>query len=154
MIGWRSGSKIEDLGSLLASRFGLFRDDIIFYDLEHLAEALAIEFELGHVVFDAQGDLVDLDEERELTLAEGVEEFCLVVGYSEDGLAVGDEFDFGEMVVHVPCTPEIVPRTADPLDGKTVVEETLDNSQTHEVAKTVDASTTGPTVCCLYRRFH
>lgn len=71
----------------------------------------------------------------------------------KDRLAISDKSDFGEVIVHVAGSPQIVPRSADALDRKTIIEEALDDSETDQIAKTVDAATTGATVRRLYRGF-
>lgn len=80
--------------STLPSRFGLaFRDYVVFNDLEHLAETCPVQLELRNIVLDAESDLVDLDEKSELTLAESIKEFGIVVSHGEDRLTIGDESD-------------------------------------------------------------
>lgn len=134
------------------SAFSL-RDHVILYDGEHLPEARTIQLKLGDVVFNAEGDLVDLDEERKLPLPERVEEFGVIVGNSEYRLSVRDEFHFGEVVIHVAGPAQIVPGPANSLDGKAIVEKALDDSQADKIAKTVDTATAGTTVRRLNRGF-
>src|SRR5207253_29275 len=66
---------------------------------ERADEPLPVLAELRHAGLDARGDFVDRDEERELPLAERVEHLPVAPADLKDRDPVGDELDFGEMVV-------------------------------------------------------
>lgn len=140
--------------AVLPGGFGLFRNDIVLDDRQHFTEALSVKLELRDIVLNAQCNLIDLDEECELTLSQGIEQFGFIMRDRKDRLSVGYQFDLGEMVIHVAGATEIVPCPSNPLDRESVVQETFDDTQTDKVAKTVDASPTRATVRGLYRRFH
>src|SRR5215207_2679785 len=63
-------------------------------------EFLAILAVLPHVGLDPARDVVDRHEESHLTVAQGVHHLAVAAADLEDALAIGDELDLGEMLVH------------------------------------------------------
>jgi hypothetical protein len=71
------------------------------------------------------------------------------VCHGEDRLAVRYKFHVCKLAVHITGAAKIIPCAANPLNGQTIVKKALDDAQSDEVAKTVDAATSGPAVCRL-----
>src|SRR5690606_509797 len=128
--------------------------DVVFDPAQHLEELFPVELETGYVLFDVAGDLVDGDEERQLAVAEGVEQLAVVAGHAEDRLAVGDQLHRGEVVVEVGVTPQVVPGAAHPLQRHPVVEKPFHDPEGDEIPKGVETPHTGSSPGALDRRLH
>src|SRR5690606_40951824 len=106
-----------------SSSGGLLLAHVVFDAAEHLEELGPVELEIGDVLFDVPGDLVDRHEEGQLTLPEGVEELAVVVAHPEDRDTVGDQLHLGEVLVHRTFASEVLPGAADALQRHAVVED-------------------------------
>ena len=125
--------------------------DVVFDAAQHLEESIPVEFELGDVLFDLPRDLIDGDEEGQLSFTEGVNQFFLIGGDTEDALTVGDEPHLREMDVHFGRTTQVVPGSPHPLHGHPVVEQAANHPQRDEIAEGVEASPSGPAAGGLHR---
>jgi hypothetical protein len=84
-------------------------------------------------------------------LSKSVEDLFFIDRDGEDRIPVGDEADLGEVVLHVPGSPQVIPRSAHPLDRHPVVEETLHDPKGDEVTERVEAAPTRSTAGLLER---
>ena len=108
------------LAALSSGGFGL---DVVFDPAQHLQELLTIELEAGDVLFDLACDLVNGDEEGQLAVAQGVEQLGLVRRHTENGLPIGHELHLCEVIVHVTGATQVIPCSANPLHGHSIVEK-------------------------------
>src|SRR5207244_1559664 len=86
-------------------------------------ELIAVPTELGHLVGDLAGALVDGHEESHLALAQRVQDLALPANHLEDRLPVGHQLDLGKMVVEPGLPVQVLPGATDPLEGHPPVEE-------------------------------
>src|SRR5262249_1784106 len=62
-------------------------------------ELVPVLVELADLALDAGRDLVDRHEERQLAVAEGVDDLAVAAGDLEDADPVGDQLDLGQVLV-------------------------------------------------------
>src|SRR5436853_3850202 len=117
-------------------------------------EAVAIALEFGHSPFDAASDFVDRHEEGHLAVAQGIQNLAVAAADLEDALAVGHEFDFGQVLIETGLVVQIVPGPAYSLKRHSSVEQGLDHFEGDEVAKSVEPRDAGPASRGLNGRDH
>jgi hypothetical protein len=78
-------------------------------------EPVSVLLELADFGLDAARDLVDGHEEGQLTLAEGVEDLAVATCDFEDRHPIGDELDFGQVLVERRTFVQVLPRAPYPL---------------------------------------
>jgi len=91
--------------------------------LEGTEELVAIPPELGNLVGDLAGHLVDGHEERHLSLAEGVQDFALTSHDLEALFPVGDDADLGQMIVEPSLLVTVLPGSPHALKGHPTVQK-------------------------------
>jgi len=106
----------------LANGFLTLFQELIFGLPKSLHELLPVTEKLGHPLVQVSSDLIDGQEERHLTLPERVENLTVVLGDSEDALAVGDQFHVSKMFVEPGLLPQEVVCAANSLKRHAAVE--------------------------------
>ncbi len=120
LLDWRL--ETGDSG-LVASRLRGFGEDIFLDLAQHRKESVAVQFEPGHVLLNAAGDLVEGDKERQLTLPQRVKKLRVIVSNPKNTDAIGHERHVAEVKVDVAVPAKVIPCPTDPLDGHAVVEQ-------------------------------
>src|SRR3990172_7128781 len=102
-------------------------------------EPVPVVLELPDLDLDAGRDVVDRDEERQLTFPQRIDDLAVSPGDLEDAHPVGDQLDLGQLLVELRATVQIVPRATYALERHPVVQQRLDDPQRDEVTERVQA---------------
>jgi hypothetical protein len=117
-------------------------------------ELVTIADEFGDAVVDLTGQLIDRDEERHLTLPQGVEDLPFRLDDLEDALTVGYELEIRKMILEAGILTKVFEGAAHALERHTTVEQGLDHLQGDEIAEGIQPANAGAAPSLLYGRLY
>src|SRR4029453_11379274 len=100
-------------------------------------EAVAILAELTDLALHAGRDLVDRDEERELSIPQRIDDLAVATRDLEDADPVGYQLDLGQVLVQRGPAIQVVPGPTHTLERHPVVEQGFDDLERDEVPERV-----------------
>lgn len=125
----------------------------VFSPSQGIDELLPVVKELGDTPVEVAGDLVESQEERHLALPKSIQDLPIVLRDPEDALAVGDQFDLGEMMFESGLVSQVFISAPNSLQGHPSVEKSPYDPERYEIAERVKTPYAGPAACGLNRRF-